>query len=214
MTIDSRALIPAILIAALLPGVGRGAELVAQGSARLENADEPRSIFGLDPRVIELSSDGQRLTVAIELDRDVVPYLREEMAQGVAQVLFDADNDASTGGESFGSGDSGYEFLSTIYACKEFEDGRVCAGDVGEGVEVTGYIGEFEPEAWNPESRYFEPVHGFTWDGGDAVIDGRSVRASIAYEDFGGAPGKTLRIVVLAGSGRPINVPPVILTLK
>jgi hypothetical protein len=195
----------------LVPGTAISAELTATGEVRLESSSEPTAMFGLDLRAVEFSSDGKSLSFAVEVDRDISAYLEENYAQAVALFMFDTDNDSTSGGEVFGSTESGFEYTTTVYACKEFDGGRVCAGDI-DGANT--YVGEFETEAWDPAKGMYTPVHDFSWMGGDAVIDGSRIRAAIPYEDIGGGPGKAIRISIAAGSGRPVDVPSVVLTLK
>jgi roadblock/LC7 domain-containing protein len=200
-----------LFIGVLLATAVNAEELTAVGEVRVENGGESSAMFGLDVRAVEFSSDGKSLSFSVEVDQDIRAYLEANHAQAVVQFMVDADSDESTGGEVFGSSNAGFENTTVVYACKEENGMKVCAGDL-EGA-VT-FVGEFETEAWAADSGMFMPVHDFGWAGGDAVIDGNRIQAAIPYEDVGGAPGKVIRISVAAGSGRPIDMPSVLLTLR
>jgi len=186
-------------------------ELAATGEVRLENAGEPTSRFSLHVKAVDFTSDGQSLGFSVEVDQAIVAYLQENQAQAVAQFMVDADNDKASGGQVFGSSEAGFETTTVVYACKVRDGMRVCAGDIDGASE---FPGEFQTDAWDATANMFTPVHDLSWDGGGAEIDGSRIHASIPYEDIGGAPGKTIRIVVATGSGRPVDTPSVLLTLK
>lgn len=186
-------------------------ELTATGEVRLENAGEPTSRFSLHVKAVEFSSDGTSLGFAIEVDQDIVSYLQENQAQAVVQFMVDADNDKASGGKVFGSSEPGFETTTVVYACKVRDGMRVCAGDIDGAHE---FPGEFQTDAWDAAANMFTPVHDLSWEGGGAEIDGKQIRAAIPYEDIGGSPGKTIRIVIATGSGRPMDTPSVLLTLK
>ncbi len=190
-----------------------GAEIEAAGEVRLEVGGEP-SPFGMAVQAVELVSDGAQLQISVEVGQDVVEFLKGDYAQGLVQVMIDADDDAATGGAPFGSDEGGFDFAVSIYACKEFDNGRVCAGDVGDGVPVSAYTAQFEPEKWDPDSERFEDVHDLMWEDGGGVIEGSTVQAQVTYEDIGLESGGVARIVILGESGRALEVPSARLTVR
>ena len=171
-------------------------EVTAKHSVRLEDPVDSDTPW-LDIRGLSLDTDGEVLTVEIEVDRDVAAYAEENGVDRLLEILVDVDDDTATGGETFALDAKGLDFSAEIYVCKGVGGAEVCMGDlrVAGAEEDMEYYVEYRPARWSARDEELEPTHDlFDWVGGRHALDGKTVIAEIPYSEIGIEPGQTIRV--------------------
>jgi hypothetical protein len=159
---------------------------------------------------LTLSSDGKNVLVAATLKDPPGGF-----ASSVVKLYFDTDNNPKTGVETFWSKKPGFEYQSQVEACISYTNGgSACVG--GMSGKVKSRYGVADVSKFGATSMDRKSVRS-SFDATEFPIEGKVVKASIAYADLGVKPGSVVRILARESDGpydASADFPDVLLKLK
>lgn len=171
-------------------------------------SDGPRA--PLDVVRITLTSDGRNILVVATLKDPPGSF-----ASSAVTLYFDTDNKPSTGVETFWGKKNGFEFVSELDACIHYTDGSsVCSG--GMNGKVKSHYAVADVSKYGGSSMETESIRS-VFRATETPVEGKILRASIAYADLGVKSGAVVRIVARESDGpydATADFPDVLLKLK
>ena len=172
-----------------------GAENTVKHGAMLKPVKGGKVEF-LDPKSVDLRTDGKAFQITIDVGHDIPSYIEANGSNSVVKILLDTDLNPGTGGKPFGRDETGFDFsIESLYACRKFEGGHVCAGNI-KGRKTTGFYSKYEPKKWLSDKKYFYRIHEAFWKGGKGKLEGSKATVTVPYSEFGVKSGQTIRVLV------------------
>jgi hypothetical protein len=164
---------------------------------------------------VQVASDGKELLFTVALADDIAAYLAGRKAGDVLQVNLDTDNDVATGGKTFWGGKEGFEYLVSIRACIQYENGEACVG--GLSSTEKSYFSSYDVGAFAQGAMDTTDTHDIFWNSPRTDITGRELVVHVPYTDIGVASGQAIRMAIReADSTYDVGsfFPEVVLTVK
>ena len=162
---------------------------------------------------LTLTSDGKNVLVTATLNDPPGDF-----ASSVVKLYFDTDNNPKTGVETFWSKKPGFESASDVDACIKYTNGSSsCVGGMrGKDAKVQSRFGVADVSKFGKSETERTKVRA-VFDAPETPLDGKTVKASIAYADLGLKPGSVVRILARESDGsydETADFPEVLLKLK
>jgi hypothetical protein len=164
-------------------------------------AGDVKDKTGKDIVKVSLSSDGKSIKAAVTLKDDISKSISETMAPGkVLEMYFDTDLKDVTGGKPMWGEKKGFEFVSTLLGCIDYEGGSsACAG--GAGTKIKSLFSVTETEKFTKTGEGNTDSIDHFWDLPKVPVSGNKIEGTLPYEKIGVKSGQTIRVVLRESDG-------------